>query len=236
MRLKKSAQIIGFSLLSSLCAPIGFANPASDALIVAKLVDQLKKMEKQYKLLDKSYKTHDAQLNSMKQLNKYNSGHSGYGKLYNSLSDLQKKQSANTWQESLKGISGGNPERYRELVNAYETQHSTLNRQRFSRGASSFRTERFDNERQVNQAVSVESEALFNDINESMSRIHNLSEQIELAENTKAAVDLNSRILTEIAYLEVQKLKAQSLLNHLLTSQSGSGLTDDAELSSYLTP
>lgn len=230
MRLKKPAQILGFSLLSSL----SFADPASDAAIITKLVDQLRQMEKHYKLLDKTYKTQHAQLNSIKQLNKFNSGHSGYGKLYNSLTDLQKKQSANTWKESLKGISGGNPERYKELVRAYEQQHHTLNKQCFSKGASSFRTERFEDDRQVTQAVSVESEVLFNDMNESLARIHNLSEQIEKAENTKAAVDLNSRILTEIAYLDVQKLKAQSLLNHLLSSKSGAVLTDEAELARYL--
>lgn len=230
MRLKNSAQILGLFLLSS----ISCANPATDAAIIGKLVDQLRQMEKQYKLLDKTYKTHDAQLNGIKQLNKYNSGHSGYGKLYNALTDLQKRQSANTWKESLKGISGGNHERYKELVGAYEKQHATLNAQRFSKGASSVRTERFDDERQVTQTVSVESEVLFNDMNESLTRIHDLSGQIEKAENTKAAVDLNSRILTEIAYLEVQKLKAQSLLNHLLSSKSSSGLTDEAELASYL--
>lgn len=236
MRLKHTLSLILFWGFSHFMVTDGFADPAGDAAIIAKLVDQLRQMEKQYKLLDKTYKTHDAQLKGISQLNKYNSGHSGYGRLFNSLSDVQKRQSANTWKESLRGISGGNPERYKELVGAYEAQHHTLNKQRFSQGASLNRVERFDSERQVTQAVGIESEVLFNDINDSLKRIHELSEQIEKAENTKAAVDLNSRLLTEIAYIEVQKLKAQSLLNHLLVSQSGSGLSDDAELSQYLAP
>ncbi|WP_058535364.1 type IV secretion system protein [Legionella saoudiensis] len=233
MRLNPVMFFVFFGL-SCVMMPECVADPAGDAAIIAKLVDQLRQMEKQYKLLDKTYKTHGSQLKGIQQLNKYNSGHSGYGRLFNSLSDVQRRQSANTWKESLKGISGGNPERYRELVSAYEAQHSSLNKQRFSQGASLHRTEQFDGDRQVTQTVSIESEVLFNDINDSLKRVHDLSEQIEKAQNTKAAVDLNSRLLTEIAYIEVQKLKAQSLLNHLLVSQSGSGLTDEAELSQYL--
>ncbi|MGC1183149.1 type IV secretion system protein [Legionella sp.] len=236
MRLKYTLTFIVFWGLSNLMVAGSFADPVGDSAIIAKLVDQLRQMEKQYKLLDKTYKTHDAQLNGIRQLNKYNSGHSGYGHLFNSLSDVRRRQSANTWKESLRGISGGNPARYKELVGAYEAQHASLNKQRFSQGASFNRVERFETERQVTQAVGIESEVLFNDINDSLKRIHDLSQQIEKAENTKAAVDLNSRLLTEIAYIEVQKLKAQSLLNHLMVSQSGSGLTDEAELSQYLAP
>lgn len=211
------------------------ADPGSDMAIIAKLTAQLKQLEQQYRLLDKTYNNAQSQLKGIDKLTQYNSGHSGFGRLHNSLPDLRKRQSANTWRDTLKGISGGNPDRYQELVKAYEKRHVELNKQQFRKGASASRTERFDELRQNTQAASVESEASFNDINESMKRIHDLSEQIEKAENTKAAVDLNSRLLTEIAYLQAQNLKAQAMLNQQLATSSGANLGDEAELARYLT-
>ena len=235
MSLNNLFSTFGLLILISLFARTLYADPAGDAAIIAKLAAQLNQLQKQYQLLDKTYKSADSQRKGIDKLTQYNSGHSGFGKLHNSFSDLQKRQSANTWRESLKGVSGGNPERYKELVGAYEKQHAHLNKQHFSKGASPARTERFEEERQATQAASVESEAAFNDINESLKRIHDLSDQIESAQNTKAAIDLNSRLLTEIAYLQAQNLKAQSILNQQLAVKSGSNLTDDAELANYLT-
>ena len=186
---------------------------AGDIAIIAKLTAQIQQLQKQYRLLNRTYDNAESQLKSVNNLTRMNSGHSGFGRMHNSLADLQKRQSANSWRETLKGVSGGNPERYKELVTAYEHQHATLNKAQFSKGASPARVTRFEDEREVTQAASVESEAAFNDINESLKRVHELSDQIEKAENTKAAIDLNSRLVAEVAYLQAQNLKAQAILN-----------------------
>lgn len=235
MRLSHRLVILGLSLSIGGFASVSYADPFSDAAVLLKLGDQLKQLQKQYRVLNRAYDTAKSQLDSIERLNKYNSGHSGYGNLYNSMNDLKQKQSANSWREALKGVSGGNPARYKELVTAYEKQHALLNKQAFSKGASAARTERFEQEREIVQAASIESEAAFNDINDSLKRIHDLSEKIEAADNTKAAIDLNSRLLTEVAYLQAQNLKAQSLVNQQLAAKSGSSLTDEAELARYLT-
>ena len=136
----------------------------TDAAALAKLVEQLQQLQKQYTLLDKTYKNSQSQLNGMNKLSQMNSGHSGFGRLHNSMVDLNKRQSANSWRETLKGVSGGNPERYKELVTAHEKQHASLNKTQFSRGASPLRTERFEQERTLTQAATIESEVAFNDI------------------------------------------------------------------------
>ena len=224
-------------LIASLFTPTVFADitGAGDAALIAKMVEQIKELQKQYKVLDKTYKNAESQLDSVNRLAKFNSGHSGFGRLHNSLADMQKRQSANTWRETLKGVAGGNPERYSELVKAYERQHEHVNKATFSKGATQARTSQFEETREVTQAASVESEAAFNDINESLKRIHDLSDQIEKAENTKAAIDLNSRLLAEVAYLQTQNLKAQAILNQQMASKSGSNLADDTALAEFLT-
>lgn len=205
-----------------------------DAALLAKSIEQLEQLKKQYAVLNKNYKNAESQLTSLQKLSQLNSGHSGFGRLRNSLPELKQLQSANSWRETLKGVSGGNPERYQELVRAYEKQHATLNSQQYRKGASKTRLEQFDNELQTTKAASVESEVTFNDINKNLERIHELSEQIEKADNTKAAVDLNSRLLTEVAYLQAQNLKAQAILNQQIAMKSTTKLGDDAELSKYL--
>ena len=237
MLLKKYSSSIGLLLLLSLSYQSAHADllGVEDAAMLANAVKQLDQLKEQYRLIDKSYKNAESQLNSANKLANFNSGHSGFGRLHNSLADLQQRQSADSWRETLKGVSGGNPERYRELVTAYEKQHATLNKTQFSRGAVPHRVARFEEERQITQAASIESEVAFNDINVSLQRIHALSEEIEKAESTKAAIDLNSRLLTEIAYLAVQNLKAQSLINQQLAMKGSSNLTDEAELAQYLT-
>ena len=208
---------------------------AGDLAIIAKLTAQIQQLQKQYRLLNRTYDNAESQLKSVNSLTRMNSGHSGFGRMHNSLADLQKRQSANSWRETLKGVSGGNPERYKELVNAYEKQHANLNKMQFSKGASSARANRFEDERQLTQAASVESETAFNDINESLKRVHELSDQIEKAENTKAAIDLNSRLVAEVAYLQAQNLKAQAILNQQVSMKAGGHLEDDAALAKYLT-
>ncbi len=231
-----------FKRISGICLILCCFNNAqadvlgvTDAAVLAKMVEQLQQLQKQYSLLDKTYKNGQSQLNGMNKLTQMNSGHSGFGQLHNSIADLNKRQSANSWRESLKGVSGGNPERYKELVTAYEKQHASLNKTQFARGASPMRTERFEQERALTQTASIESETAFNDINDSLKRIHDLSEQIEKAENTKAAIDLNSRLVAEVAYLQAQNLKAQAIINQQLAMRSGSSLGDDVDLANYLT-
>jgi type IV secretion system protein VirB5 len=203
---------------------------------IALLTQQLTLLKKQYTTLKKTYATADKQLKSAENLVNLNKGHSGFGSLYNTASDLKKRESASSWRETLKGVSGGNQARYTELVRAYEKQHTSLDNATFRQGASSVRSAQFDSEKEITKAASIESEAVLNEINEALKRIHDLSDEIEKANTTKSAIDLNTRMLTEIAYLSVQNLKAQALLNQQLASKAGSTLEDEAALASYLAP
>lgn len=220
-------------LISMMTTPAHAIVGADD---IAILTQQLTLLKKQYTTLKKTYTTADRQLKSAENLVNLNKGHSGFGGLYNSAADLKNRQSANNWRETLKGVSGGNQARYTELVRAYEKQHATLDKATFSQGASKARSTRFESEKDITQAASIESEAALNDINDALKRIHDLSMQIEKADTTKSAIDLNTRILTEVAYLSVQNMKAQALLNQQLAMKANSHLADEAALARYLKP
>ena len=53
----------------------------------------------------------------------------------------------------------------------------------------------------------------FDNIKTHLETIYQLSQRIDQAQNTKAAVDLNSRLLAEVAYIQAQNLKMQILMN-----------------------
>lgn len=79
---------------------------------------------------------------------------------------------------------------------------------------------------QVNRAATVNATYAFDDIKTHLNTIHELSQQIDQAKNTKAATDLNSRLLTEMAYIQTQELKMQILLNQQLAQANADAIAD----------
>jgi|GEM_PF-1793131 len=220
-----------------------------DAALLAKTVEQVNTLYKQLETMEKTYSTTvqqyqatqnilnkaEAQLDSMNKLVSKNSGHYGYGDLNNSTSDLRKQQwSANRWSDSLKGQAGNDNGKYKELSDAWQTNHKTQDMQTFKKGASNDVAQNYQHSMAVNRASGVQSEYALNEVNASLERIHQLSQQIEKADNTKAAVDLNSRLLTEVAYLQTQNLKAQSLINQQLAQKQAVELSERATTSEFL--
>ncbi|HEM0351348.1 TPA: hypothetical protein U0T37_003196 [Legionella pneumophila] len=210
-------------LLSLLSMPL-YADILSvaDAAMLVKAIEQLEQLRSQYQLLSQTYTTAQSQLEGIQQLKQFNSGHYGFGGLANSAADLNARQwSANTWEDALHNIAGGNPARYQELVNAYQKNHVILDDATYRKGASSERLTQYKNNVAVNQAVSVQATYAFNEVNRHLKAIHDLSNHIDKAANTKAAVDLNSRLLAEIAYIQTENLKLQTLLSQQ-AAQGGS--------------
>ncbi len=198
-----------------------------DPINYAVLIKNVQQLYQQYQLLQ-------TQLNQLKQIQSAATGHYGFGQLLNSPDDLIKKQwTPARWQDALQGMAGGNPERYKELVQAYEKNHRTLTQSQFSQGATSQQTTRYIHDRQVNRVVAVNSTYAFNNIKSHLNTIHALSSKIDAASNTKAAMDLNSRLLTEMAYIQTQTLKMQVLLNQQLARTSADGIADESMRSQF---
>lgn len=104
-----------------------------DAQLIALTMQQLNELQEQYRLLSDNLQTAKSQLDNLNQLKTMNSGHYGFGDLNNNLDSLQSWQSpVSTWKDALQNLSGGNPERYQSLVDAYEKNHPTLDVSKYS--------------------------------------------------------------------------------------------------------
>lgn len=215
-------------------AVIPAGTPVIDAGAIAKLDNQLKAMRKQYDLMNRTYQNAQNQLDATKKLQSLNSGHYQFGNLNNSMSHLKARQwSPNSWDDALKNIAGGNPQRYQSLVRAYEQNHRTMKSRPLLNGENSYQFKQYQQNRAVNQAVSVQTTYAFDDINEHLKAVHELSEQIEKTENTKAALDLNSRLMAEMAYIQIQTLKLQTLISQQTAQVNASELDDTVEWAEF---
>lgn len=202
-----------------------------DAILIEKAVMQLRQLEQQYRLLKDSYETSKSQLDSMKSLKQFNSGSYGFGALDNGIDMLRQRQdTVNTWDEALKNIAGGNPGRYAELVRAYDANHPTLSDSDYLKGASNSRLQQYKHSAAVNKAVAVETTHVFNELNQHIKAIHTLSTAIDKAPNTKAAIDLNSRLIAELGYIQVMQVKLQTLISQQNVQDASGMLADEAEL------
>ena len=63
-----------------------------------------------------------------------------------------------------------------------------------------------------------------------MTVLHKLSQQIEKTPNTKGAIDLNSRLVTELAFIQLVSLRLQTLMSQQVAQESLSELQDRADM------
>ena len=154
----------------------------------------------------------------------------------NGSQDLKNRQwSPDNWDSTLQGLSGGNPERYQELLMAYKQNHPTLSQKDYQKGASQTQAKVYLQDVQVNRAVKINATYAFNNIKTHLNTIHRLSEKIDLAKNTKAALDLNSRLTAELAYIQTQELKMQILMNQQMAQDNADTLAEKTQAAKFNT-
>lgn len=229
---------VGATLLLLLATPSVFADllGVEDAALLSNAVLQLKQLKEQYTVLNDTYASAKSQLNKLKELGEFNSGHYGYGAFDNGLEALSGWQTpANSWKEALENIAGGNKTRYAELVKSYEESHPMASVSAFSKGATSARLHQYDYQKKVNAAVSVETTKTFNDLNARLKSINTLALTIDKTPNTKSAIDLNSRITAELAYLSVMNLKLQTLVSQQLAEAGARELAEEGRAALFNT-
>lgn len=161
-------------------------------------------------------------------------GSYGYGDLLNGAGDLEKREwSADTWDDALKGLSGGNSDRYQELLNSYQENHPSLSQEEVSKGSSEVYATDYQQMVETNQAANVQASYAFEEVNEHLETINELSQKIEEAQNSKAIADLTARINTEIAYLQVEQIKAISVLNEQMAQGQATAIVNRSEASKF---
>lgn len=198
-----------------------------DAAMLANAVEQLKTLKDQYD-------TARTQLDRLKDLKQANTGHYGYGELSNGLDTLQSWQSpTEQWKDALHHLSGGNSQRYESLVQAYEHNHPQIADARITKDMTEESSARFKEDKAVNRAVQVQTTDAYNDINKHLTQLQTLSKAIEKTDNTKGAIDLNSRLITELGFIQLMQVRLQTLSNQQLAQDSLDDLSERAKAAHF---
>ena len=105
----------------------------------------------------------------------------------------------------------------------------------FSKGASQAHVKQYKKKRAVNEAVTVQTTYAFDELSKHIKTVHELSAKIESSSNegTKSALDLNARLLAEIAYIQVQSLKLQALMSQQNAQNAADDIWAESERSRF---
>ena len=164
-------------------------------------------------------------------------GRYGFGHWKNAASDLaNRKFSASKWEDALKGMAGGNPARYQQLLTQYKQAHSTLTTDQYQKGTDKNLAASYTHQVQTNQTSATITTHEFNDINQHLQDLQALGQQIEDAgknKNIKAAEDLNSRITLEVGYIQVEEVRMMAVLNQQMAQTQSSQIAQQNEAALY---
>lgn len=129
----------------------------------------------------------------------------------------QKSWSPKDWQSALQGgLSGGV---LSSVMHKYQQDHPedlVVNDKQLPQA----QREALVQQIKEKEAIGSQSTYAYNQLQTHLDDISQLRSLITKADTSKAALDLNNRLIAELAYLEVEKLKMQILSNQGLGGQS----------------
>lgn len=184
----------------------------------------LLKLGDQIKRLDKSIEEIRGVHNDLTGLLKINN--ISIGDLYNNDLKQSWQWTADDWKTTLQGMSGGNNQRYQDLLRAYKSQYPAISKQDLQAKYHVLPNQAgvYANAVDTNAAVMSEAAYQYNDINKHMKEIQELSADINLAKTDKEATDLNSKLLAQLAYVQLAALRMQTLTNQQMGEQRAATL------------
>lgn len=212
------------------CYQKGFSMPVEDP-------GEWFRTMKMYSEEVKQYQTLQDQYTQMKQQYAAVTGNYGWGNWNNGQSDLtQREWAAGDWQSALQGMSGGNADRYNQLLAQYKQSHASMTPDSYAKGADQTLSTAYQNQVQTNQASATTTTYEFNDINNHLNTLFQLGKQIENASQNndlKSAVDLNSRVNLEVAYISIEELRMQTVLNQQASQEQADKISQENEASQF---
>ena len=208
--------------------------PVVDVGSIENLIRNYNQLKSQFTLLQKTYKNAKESLEKATKLVENSQGHYGMGSLYDSDSDFSDREwSPDDWRSALTGSSEGNSAHYNELLTDYKKNHYSLSDSDYEKGASHDKMVSRHDALEVNRASQIHASYGFDDIKRELKIIHDLSLKIDTTENNKSALDLNTRMISELAYIQAEQLKMEVVLNQQFAEARSTSIDADSENSKF---
>ncbi len=151
------------------------------------------------------------------------------GDMYNSDVVNAWQWSGDDWASVLQNIAGGNNQRYRDLIDLYKKQYPIISSEELTEKyhVEPYQSQIYTNAVNTNATVMSQAAYQYNDINNRMQEIKELSGHINNATTEKEAMDLNSRLIAQLAYIQLAALRLQTLTNQQLAEQRAAVLASE---------
>ncbi|MEM9243692.1 MAG: type IV secretion system protein [Pseudomonadota bacterium] len=204
--------------------------PVVDYAAIAKLMQQVNEMKRQYTMLENQYRTAENQLQSL-------TGQRGWGSFGNSDTHITNQfgYAPDTYSQAMNG-QGGSAD-YQQNRNAYIANHHVITEQEYESGTTINLAEDYHNRTQTTAITAASATTAFNSIQDKLKEVRQLAAQIDASKNDdlKSAIDLQTRVDVQLAYIQIQAVQLQATLNREMAEAHASEQVNDAMRAEYNT-
>lgn len=161
-------------------------------------------------------------------------GNFGYGNLLNNPADLAQRQWSNdNWIDVLNMVNTDKTSAFYQAQRAYAQRYQILNPNQFSnaQGVSALTKQFYSDNSNISRAGLAASSYSYGQINQHMQVIHDILQKLETQPSEKAAIDLNTRLIAELSFIELEKLRMQNIQTQIASNNSQAvvnGMSDQA--------
>jgi hypothetical protein len=219
--------------------PVAYANlPVFDYASWSQKIEELKHWVALIHSAKRQLETAQSQLTNAKSQLKSITGVYGWGSLFNSAKELTNHQyTPDSWSDALKGIAGGNNQRYRDLLVAYKKAHPVIDDTQYRVHNTQAQTDNFNKQINTVKAVAVSAEMAYANVNQYLKITHDLTQKIDDNKNTniKSAIDLNTRLVANNANLLAALIRLQAVQTNLQAQQSQMMIQSKSEQQYFFT-
>ncbi len=152
-----------------------------------------------------------------------------YGMSESEIERENRLWSADDWNNVLIAPSSGNPAKFNSLKKYYSTNYPLLSDSAPLK-LTQLSKNTYQNQNKTYNAALVTSAYSYDDINNRINKLDSILKEVDDTDknpNVKAATDLNSRLVAEVGFIELEMLKMQSISTQMQATHNASDLNGD---------
>lgn len=164
-------------------------------------------------------------------------GQYGYGGWQNHPADLKARQWMNdNWEDALNETSSSNTQAFLSAQKAYDALYPVEKPSEMGNGLANTLLSKtsYGQTASVNRAALAASKYSLNTLNQHLEAVHDLLASLNHQTSEKASLDLNARITAEVAFIQLELLRQQTIQNQVIATRSESEVTGMSNENQFL--
>lgn len=206
--------------------------PVIDVSQITKTLELIKEAQKQYQQMQDLSKLNTKQYDF---LERNLSGNFGYGKFLNGSSDLYRRQWSNdSWVDVLRVSNNGHASAFSDAQRNYDRLYPVVSSDHIAstRSRDNLTRTHYQQSSEISRAALAASSYSYDQINEHIKNIHDILAMLENESSEKAAIDLNTRLVAELGFIQIEMLRQQNIQNQLIATKTQgevNGMSDQSQ-------